>query len=404
MLLSPKTGPGAAKPRSSTQMAARSRCLCGPIPCSSRPTGRLGSSSCSPTSRTTRPRSPPVYAFRTTSFAPSGSFVQSMRDRRPRSAPDVVGCRERAVGCARDYGGHRDLRGAGMARSGRALGVSSRRGSRTDCESAARRASVGRRSVMTARSADRISTRPSVRNLLRTATAAAHERLHAHPGFSAAAAGMIGQDDYQRLLSRLLGFHRPFEGLTRAVADRGQVDLDLDARARSHALVLDLAFLGMDRNGIDRLPDWSPSLDLRNEDALLGALYVVEGSTLGGLQIARSLKARFGGQGSAGLNFFSVGESATASCGRNSSVVSKSFTKTTAAPTRSRPRWPRSRNTNAGWPDGRGRRPADRAQAAACCMKRCDASTAPSARRNRRRPRRSGAQVQGFRPPRFRQR
>ncbi len=145
---------------------------------------------------------------------------------------------------------------------------------------------------------------PSVRALLRKSTAPPHERMHAHPGFHAAAAGMIGDRDYRRLLSRLLGFHRPFEGLIRAAARRHGVDLDFDARARSPLLVLDLMSLGLGRGDIEGLPDWAPSLDLPSEGAVLGSLYVLEGSTLGGVQIGRSLKARFGDERDEGRRFF----------------------------------------------------------------------------------------------------
>ena len=148
-----------------------------------------------------------------------------------------------------------------------------------------------------------VDARASVRSVLRDATAAAHERMHAHPGFRAAASGEIGADDYRLLLSRLLGFHRPFERLVRAACRRCGVDLDLAARARSPALAEDLSTLGLSRQAIDDLPAWAPALELRSEGGLLGALYVLEGSALGGAQIARALDGRFG-HGVEGRRFF----------------------------------------------------------------------------------------------------
>ena len=154
----------------------------------------------------------------------------------------------------------------------------------------------------------RVSTgegaRLSVRFVLRQATAGAHERMHAHPGFKAAAAGAIEVHDYQRLLSRLLGFHRPFEDLIRAVGERYEVGLDLDCRARSPFLIADLMTLGVSRRAVDSLPDWPPSLNLASEGAVLGSLYVLEGSALGGVQIARALKGRFGGEAGDARQFF----------------------------------------------------------------------------------------------------
>jgi heme oxygenase len=129
--------------------------------------------------------------------------------------------------------------------------------------------------------------------------------MHAHRGFRAAASGTISADDYRRLLSRLLGFHRPFERLVRAASNRCGLGLylDLDARARSPALILDLSTLGVSSQAIDEVPAWAPTLELGSAGAVLGALYVLEGSSLGGAQIARSLDGRFG-QGVEGRRFF----------------------------------------------------------------------------------------------------
>jgi heme oxygenase len=128
--------------------------------------------------------------------------------------------------------------------------------------------------------------------------------MHAHPGFNAAAAGAIGAQDYRRLLSRLLGFHRPFEGFIRVAAERHDVALDFASRARSPLLVADLMTLGVTRRAIDSLPVWSPSLNLASEGAVLGSLYVLEGSTLGGIQIARALKGQFSGETGEARKFF----------------------------------------------------------------------------------------------------
>lgn len=145
---------------------------------------------------------------------------------------------------------------------------------------------------------------PSVRARLRDATAQAHERIHAHAGFGAAAAGVIDVCEYRRLLGRLYGFHRPFDDLVRSSASKSTIDLDVDARARSPALRADLIALGLDEGTIVSLPLWSSTLPLASKGSLLGALYVVEGSTLGGLQIARALKGYIGDELGAGRSFF----------------------------------------------------------------------------------------------------
>lgn len=150
----------------------------------------------------------------------------------------------------------------------------------------------------------RSSARPDVRDTLRFATAAAHERMHAHPGFAAAAGGGIALDDYRMLLARLYGFHRPFEALLRESAITERIGIDVAERARSPALAADLDVLGVDRTVTERLPMWSPGRPLPGAGALLGGLYVIEGSTLGGVQIARALKRAAGGDVGCALRFF----------------------------------------------------------------------------------------------------
>ena len=136
------------------------------------------------------------------------------------------------------------------------------------------------------------SNRPAMRWRLRAATAATHERMHAHAGFGAAAAGTIEVSDYRRLLTRLYGFHRPFEDFARSAATLFRIDLDMSVRSRSPLLLADLQAIGFDSSAAAAVPLWRPSLRFASKGSLLGALYVLEGSTLGGVQIARALMDR----------------------------------------------------------------------------------------------------------------
>ena len=148
------------------------------------------------------------------------------------------------------------------------------------------------------------SSRAAMRWRLRAATAITHERMHAHAGFGAAAAGTIEAADYRRLLVRLYGFHRPFEDAARLAADVFRINLDMSGRARSPLLLADLQAIGFDPNAAATLPLWRPSVRLVSKGSLLGALYVLEGSTLGGVQIARALKSRVGNGLEKALLFF----------------------------------------------------------------------------------------------------
>jgi heme oxygenase len=147
-------------------------------------------------------------------------------------------------------------------------------------------------------------TPSSMRSRLRAATAPAHERMHAHPGFAAAATGAIGIADYRRLIARVYGFHLPFEAAAREAAASSGFDFDVEGRTRSPALLADLKALGVDAETIARLPLWAPSFSFASESVLLGAFYVLEGSTLGGVQIARTLRGVVGDDAGDGRRFF----------------------------------------------------------------------------------------------------
>ena len=129
----------------------------------------------------------------------------------------------------------------------------------------------------------------NIRTRLREATAATHERLHHHPGFAAAAAGVIDFKDYCTLMARLYGFHHPFELAVLASPGSRLTSLDFRARSRSTLIAKDFAALGIDCSVVEAIPLCLDLPSLNSLGALFGALYVVEGSTLGGVHIARAL-------------------------------------------------------------------------------------------------------------------
>jgi heme oxygenase (biliverdin-IX-beta and delta-forming) len=128
-----------------------------------------------------------------------------------------------------------------------------------------------------------------LRGRLAEATRAAHERMHGHEGFAAAASGRLDAGSYRDLLSRLLGFHRPFEvGFARA-PDAMARAIALPERARAPTLEADLRALGGVRD-VEAVAQCDGLPSLSSEPQWLGALYVGEGSTLGGAPISRALE------------------------------------------------------------------------------------------------------------------
>jgi len=133
---------------------------------------------------------------------------------------------------------------------------------------------------------------PSCHDLLRAETQAPHQRLHLHTGFSAVRDGTIKFTDYQALLVRLYGFYRPFE---RAAGG--------DA-IRTKWLEGDLAWLGIDAADLPRIRLCAEIPRYDSPARRLGALYVVEGSALGGRQLCRGLDGLLGVAATEGRRFF----------------------------------------------------------------------------------------------------
>lgn len=130
----------------------------------------------------------------------------------------------------------------------------------------------------------------STRMALRAATAPYHERVDRI--FSTAR--LDDRQSYGQFLLAQAGAHIAAEdALTRAGI--GAIIEDWPQRQRKAALIADLADMGLEA------PDGADGPDLKDEAELLGALYVLEGSRLGGALLKRSvapdLPARFLGGG-----------------------------------------------------------------------------------------------------------
>jgi heme oxygenase len=132
-----------------------------------------------------------------------------------------------------------------------------------------------------------IETSP-LRARLREATQAPHERMHAHDGFGGAASGRLALPAYRDLLARLYGFHKAFDAAFTTAPAEFAAAIRLPARARSSDLAQDLVALGVGAC-LEGLPICGGAPRPRSEAEWLGALYVTEGSTLGGAQIAKAL-------------------------------------------------------------------------------------------------------------------
>ncbi len=135
-----------------------------------------------------------------------------------------------------------------------------------------------------------VSTVPGLIDRLRAETRDLHEALERDLDWKNRMATLEG---YRGLLARWWGFHAVFEPLV----DARPPLPGLAGRRKLHLLERDLSRLGMFADAIRALPRIDASSLPDDSAGMTGALYVLEGSTLGGLVIARHLRAALAGTG-----------------------------------------------------------------------------------------------------------
>ena len=147
---------------------------------------------------------------------------------------------------------------------------------------------------------------------LKVETREAHDRIEAAIDLERRIAS---RDAYRDLLARFYGFHMAWESEAAAVAP----DRDFfQSRCKTQLLARDLETLGLGSDDIIRLPRCQPLMPLPAPEAVLGSMYVVEGSTLGGAIIAREVENRLGLTAETGCAYFR-------SYGRDVAAMWKSF-------------------------------------------------------------------------------
>lgn len=121
--------------------------------------------------------------------------------------------------------------------------------------------------------------------LLRHETRPFHDAVEQNPFNLALAAGTVTVADTAQFLAKMYGFLAPYEAQLHAQATLFGPAWQLDQRYRAPLILNDLAQLG--HHAAPLLCPALPPLGTRAQ--LLGAMYVLEGATLGGQVIARQL-------------------------------------------------------------------------------------------------------------------
>jgi heme oxygenase (biliverdin-IX-beta and delta-forming) len=135
---------------------------------------------------------------------------------------------------------------------------------------------------------------------LRSATQAVHLELERHLAILSPDVSMVR---YTQIIAIFYGFYRPLEaGLERLNTLAPARTFPL--RARTKLLERDLFALGLDEHSISELPTCTDLPGLREPEDFAGCLYVLEGASLGGQVITRSLGERLKLTDDVGTAFF----------------------------------------------------------------------------------------------------
>lgn len=98
-------------------------------------------------------------------------------------------------------------------------------------------------------------------------------------------------DDYRTFLARLYGFHAVWEPKAEALIADPRF---FAPRRKLHRLTRDLRALGLSPRELEALPLCDELMAMESKADAFGAMYVMEGSTLGGMIIARHIDRKLG--------------------------------------------------------------------------------------------------------------
>jgi len=132
-----------------------------------------------------------------------------------------------------------------------------------------------------------------VRQVLREATATAHQRLHDHPVLAPLNTAAVTRVQYIRGLTALYGLH--------AAADRALAGQWPERASRAAVIAVDLQALGVDPG---RLAAAGTLPDCETAAALLGKRYVVDGSGFGTRSMAANIQRALDLGAGSGAGFF----------------------------------------------------------------------------------------------------
>ena len=130
-----------------------------------------------------------------------------------------------------------------------------------------------------------------IAGILRTETAKKHEALESSMFVNQIMNNSLDVDDYKKLLTINYIIHQKLENKLANMLDTELADeLEMDSRLKINALEKDLNYWQIDNLALPPL-DFDLYVPEKNTAEILGALYVLEGATLGGNVIKKHILA-----------------------------------------------------------------------------------------------------------------
>lgn len=145
---------------------------------------------------------------------------------------------------------------------------------------------------------------------LRHNTQAAHQALEATPYATALMSEAVTRQDYLHYLTMMYGFVKPIEA---AAYTASHLLPDVAERTKTHLLEKDMLQLGLSQQAIDHLPQADLSNTYLSDAALWGAMYVMEGSSLGGNVLYKHLHKKLDVDAATDAGYFTAYGAATGS-------------------------------------------------------------------------------------------
>ncbi len=139
---------------------------------------------------------------------------------------------------------------------------------------------------------------------LKTKTAASHRHVEASPLMQPIASRTLTPQSYTHILRKFYGFFQPLESAIHQLPTLEHYLPDLPVRRKSGSILQDLRAIHQENMALAAIPLCSDVPRITQVSEGLGALYVMEGSTLGGKIISKIVYETLGYTPEHGISFF----------------------------------------------------------------------------------------------------